>query len=204
MPEFETTYEEGLDMIEEAVDMAEGIVIDMGLPLRVRPKTVDGAFDDRPTLPPRLSDCNWVQLQDHLGQFTAWYGYANEMLPLVIGRRNAVEKQMKYAWSRIRKTKSGTVSDKDDATQTDRRYLRVVAAYEKCDLVVRFIASIVEGLKREIDTISRVATIKDNIQGTQGLGSRVERRMRSDAAKRNTGGSGLANVFRAGRNRGKR
>lgn len=203
MPDFEVSYEEGLELLDKAVDMAEGIVIDMGLPLRIRPKTVDGDFDDRPILPPRLSDCAWHELQDLLGQFTAWYGYASEMLSKMIGQRNAVEEQLKYAWSRIRKTKSGTVSDKDDATRTDRRYIRVQAAYRKCDSVVRILDSIVDGLKREIDTISRNATMKDSIQGAQGLGSRVERRMRADTARRNTGGRDVMSVFRSGR-RGKR
>ena len=69
--------------------------------------------------------------------------------------RNTTEAARDFAWAKIRKEKKGTVSDKNDATRTDMRYVQANTAYETADYMYNMVKGITEGLYREIETISR-------------------------------------------------
>lgn len=182
MPSFETNYDDGLALYDDAIDQAEAEVISRGLPVSTKPIGRDGEFQQFPTMPPDLSVVKFPELQRKIGEFTAWFSYAIGQLKLAEGYRNAAEKKRSFAWSRIRKLKSGTVSDKDDAVRTDDRYVRVDAHYEHCDAKVRLYGAIVEGLKRDIETISRAASVLEARTGVEGRGVAVSRRGRTESA----------------------
>lgn len=202
MPSFEVNYEEGLAYYDDAYNNAEQEIVDMGLPLTRRPCDRNGEFADRPELPPRLDACGWSNLQNLLGQFTAWFSYANEQLPAAMGRRNAAESKRSFAWSKIRKSQKGTVADKDDATKTDKRYIKVAAEYEQCDTVVRLLRHIVEGLQREIETVSRIGTLESNAQNVEGRGNTMENQMRRASGKQQGTGN-ILGMFKSDRRKGR-
>ena len=187
---FEVEYDEGLALYDDAIDAAEREIIGRGLPISNKPLAADGEFANFPQMPADLSNTNFSELQRLIGQFTAWFGYAIGQLKLAEGHRNAAEKQRAFAWSSIRRLKSGTVSDKDDAVRTDRRYMNLDAKYEHCDAKVRVYGAIVEGLKRDIETISRAASVLEARTGVEGRGVAVSRKGRSETAQ---------NRFRTGR-----
>jgi hypothetical protein len=174
-------YDDGLSVYDNAVDEAEAAVINMGLPLNTRPVGRDEEFADVPRMPIDLSKSSFQELTYLIGRFTEWYGYSVGQLKLAEGRRNAAEKKRTFAWSRIRKLKSGTVSDKDDAVRTDSRYLNVDGRYEHWDAMVRLLGGIVEGLKRDVETISRSITVLESRTGAEGRGVAAGRKGRGDA-----------------------
>lgn len=192
MPTFEMEYGEGIALYDNAIDAAEAEIIRRGLPLSSKPLAADGEFANFPCMPADLSMVTFPELQKLIGQFTAWFGYAIGQLKLTEGYRNAAEKQRAFAWSSIRKMKTGTVSDKDDSVRTDRRYMTVDAKYEHCDAKVRVYGAIVEGLKRDIETISRAASVLEARTGVEGRGVAVGRKGRTDSAH---------GAFRTGRRR---
>lgn len=211
MAAFEVHYDDALQMLDESLDQAEADVISMGLNIATRPTTRDKEFADNPRMPD-LSKVTFLELQRLIGQFTEWFGYAVGQLKRAEGARNTAEEKKTTAWSILRKMKSGTVSDKDDSVRTDARYVRVVAHYNYCDTKYRLLVGIVEGLKRDIDTISRTATVLENRVGAEGRGVAVGRKGRSEEAGRafrssrrggadNGGGGGILNTFRKGRKR---
>ena len=158
MPILEANYEQGMAAYEQAADKGDAELIKMGFPRSQRPMiTIDGVqqFADRPTLPERLSDLSMSDLQDLLGWFTAWHSYSIEQVPPVRIMRNTTEAARDFAWAKIRKEKKGTVSDKNDATRTDMRYVQANTAYETADYMYNMVKGITEGLYREIETISR-------------------------------------------------
>jgi hypothetical protein len=180
---FETDYDEGLALYDEAIDQAEADVLHRGLPISTKPVGRDGEFSEFPRMPPDLSAVKFAELQKKIGEFTEWFTYAIGQLKLAEGQRNAAEKKRSFAWARIRKLKSGTVSDKDDAVRTDRRYVRVDAHYEHLDAKVRIYNAIVEGLKRDIETVSRAISVLEARAGVEGRSVAVGRRGRTAPAE---------------------
>lgn len=207
MASFEIRYDEALDMLDESLDKAEADVITMGLNIATRPTDRRGEFADVPRMPEDLSGVNFSQLQKLIGQFTEWYGYAIGQLKRAEGARNTAEEKKTTAWSILRKLKTGTVSDKDDSVRTDSRYVRVVAHYNYCDTKYRLLVGIVEGLKRDIETISRAATVLENRVGAEGRGVAIGRKGRAEQASEafrsdKRGASGrVLDTFRKGRRR---
>jgi hypothetical protein len=183
MPSFEMEYEEGLAIYDKAIDDAEADIIKRGLPISTRPRGINDDFARFPYMPADLSEPEFQELQMLLGQFTAWFGYAIGQLKLAEGQRNAAEKQRSFAWSSIRKLKSGTVSDKDDSVRTDRRYITIDAKYEHCDAKVRIYGAIVDGLKRDIETISRAASVLEARTDIEGRSIAVGRKGRARHAQ---------------------
>ena len=207
MASFEVRYDDALNMLDESLDQAEADVISMGLNVATRPIDRRGEFADVPRMPSDLSKVTFQELQKLIGQFTEWFGYAVGQLKRAEGARNTAEEKKTTAWAIIRKLKTGTVSDKDDAVRTDARYVRVVAHYNYCDTKYRLLVGIVEGLKRDIDTISRAATVLENRMGAEGRGVAVGRKGRAEQAgeafrsSRRGGGGGVLDTFRKGRRR---
>jgi hypothetical protein len=200
MASFETTYDEGMEAYREAPDKAEAEIIKMGLSVSTRPIDRRGEFEDLPRLPFDLSQATFPQLQQLIGKFTEWYGYAIGQQKQAEGLRNSAEKQRTFAWARIRKTKTGTVSDKDDATRLDRRYVDADAYFEFRDAQYRMLVGIVEGLKRDIETISRAASVLESRMGAEGKGVGLGRKGRPDSTPQENRSSVL-NKFRRGRRR---
>lgn len=190
MSTFDTKYDEGLALYDEAIDKAVAEIINRGLPVSTRPIGRDGNFADFPQMPYDLSTTSFSELQSLMGRFTAWFGYAIGQLKILEGARNGAEKKRSFAWANIRSLKSGTVSDKDDAVRTDRRYAAVDAQYEHFDSMVRICGAIVEGLKRDIETVSRAAAVLEARTGVEGRGVAVGRRGRTESA---------SNAFRSSR-----
>jgi len=190
MANFEMEYDEGLALYDRAIDQAEAEIIGRGLPISSKPLGVDGNFAQFPQMPADLSSVTFPMLQKFLGQFTAWFGYAIGQLKLAEGWRNVAEKQRSFAWSSIRRLKPGTISDKDDAVRTDKRYMPLDAHYEHCDAKVRVYGAIVEGLKRDIETISRAASVLESRTNVEGRGVAVSRKGRTETTRQ---------TFRSGR-----
>jgi hypothetical protein len=200
MPNYEVTLEEGLGAYGAAPEEAEDAIIRAGLSVATRPVDPRGEFEEFPSLPYDLSAASFPELQRLIGKFTEWYDYAIGQQKLAEGMRNAAEKQRTVAWARIRRTKSGTVSDKDDATRLDKRYIEVDARFEFRDSQYRLLVGIVEGLKRDIETISRAASVLESRTGAEGKGVGLDRKSRQ-RDRRNREQTSVLNTFRRGRKR---
>ena len=176
MGRWDVKFEDGLAYYDNAVDEAEQEILDMGLLMGERPTDTRGELTDRPHMPADLSECSWKYLQKLIGQFTGWYDYAIGQYKLAIARRNVGDKKKTYSWSRIRKSKEGTVADKNDDTTVDSRYMQQDAHYEYCDTKSRLLEGIVDGLKRDIETVSRSMTALEGRQGVEGRAAGIGRR----------------------------
>jgi hypothetical protein len=205
MAVFERPYEDAIAVFDNAIDSAEQALAERGLLMAPRPADRGGTMTDRPELPPNLAECSWAELQELLGIFTAWFVYANDQLQLATGKRNSADDQKTFTWAKIRRSKEGTVSDKDDATRCDSRYQDAQAKYEHYDTMVRMLTGMVKGLDREIDTISRAVTVMELRQGVEGKGVGARRKAQQHEVK--TRGHvkqrDVLASFRAGQRRGR-
>ena len=201
---FDAEYSQGLKEYALAVDKGDAQLLSMGFPPAERPRGLDGNFSERPYIPPNLSDCSMADLQNLLGQLTAWHSYAIEHLPHAVSERNAAESARDFAWAKIRQAKDGRVADKDDSTRTDARYVQANSYYETCDFKSRKLKAICDGIHREIETISRAIAALDqryNVGSAQVSGEGKGYRAGSGPSGRNNGPPRLdvMSRFRAGR-----
>ena len=177
MPTTEAEYTEGVGLYARAVDKGNAEMAMMGFPPAERPRR-DGELADRPQLPERISDKSMSELLDLLVWYTAWYDYANSLMPDARTEKTSIESARDFAWAKIRREKGTekTVSDKDDATRTDLRYIKLNADLETADYKYNMLKAISEGLYRDIETISRAITgieHKFNAEGHRYTGERV-------------------------------
>lgn len=168
MPTFEAELGAGLKVYEQAIDKGEAELMTMGFPPASRPRTSSGELAERPGLPVNMSDMSMSDLQNLLAWFTAWHSYAIEHLPRATKDRDAAETAKDFAWAKVRREKRGTVSDKNDATITDVRYIEANAYYETCDYKHRKLKAVCDGLYREIETISRAITALEQRKHAEG------------------------------------
>ena len=168
MPSFEVTYEEGVQAYTQAVAQGDDELAEMGFPTAERPIQTNGDLADRPSIPSNLSELPMGQLTDLLGYATEWYRYAVEVLPVVTSERNAAESAKDFAWAKIRKSKEGRVADKDNETRCDARYVEAASRFETCDYKYRRIKAICDGLLREVETISRAMTAREQMVKADG------------------------------------
>lgn len=179
----ELRFEEGLALYDEAIDRAEEDLVHIGLPLPTRPMDRAGELLDLPMMPEDLSELTPQELGDMLATFSRWFEYASGQYKMARGRRNGNEKKRGFAWSAIRQKKSGTVSDKDDNTRTDIRYMNVDADFEYTDAKLGLLEGIVRGLERDIETISRAITVMDQRLGVEGRGAAASKRRRHGSGR---------------------
>jgi hypothetical protein len=182
---FEKEYKAGVQAYEEVVDKGEMEMADMGFPPAERPVDTTGEFGIRPKLPAKLSVLSMAEMQDLMGWFTSWYSYSMEMLPRVTADKNAAASKKDFAWAKIRNEKRGTVSDKDNGTRVDSRYVAINTEYEKLEYKYRHLAAVCKSLEREIDTISRAQSAleqRNHGEGSRVSGERTGRRMETAMA----------------------
>jgi hypothetical protein len=179
----EVRYEEGLAQYDEVMEQVEDDLVNMGFPLPSRPARGDDSMD-LPDLPVDLTQFSSKELGALLSEFSAWYSYAAGQLKLARGQRNVSEKRRSYGWSRIRKTKQGTVSDKDDDTRTDSRFIQVDTEFEYSDAKLELLKGITDGLLRDIETISRAITVMEQRINVDGAVAGAARRGRGDMSNR--------------------
>jgi hypothetical protein len=204
MAKFDLDIESGRKIYDDAVESAEEDLIKAGIPLPERPTDMQGALDIPPVMPPDLGELDFRGIQTLLGQFTSWYNYASGQFTKSEGERNAAEKQRAFAWSKIRKLKEGTVEDKNDQTRVDGRYMQADANYEYWDAKTRMLKGIVDGLKRNIETISRSINTLEGRVNVHGRSSAIDRRRYGGAGENNRGevrtlNKGVLNAFRTGK-----
>jgi len=190
MASFDISYEDGLNMLDTAVDRAEATVIKMGLHPADRPTDRSGGFAEMPCMPVSLNDTKYAELTHLLGAFTAWYDYALGQLRNAEIHRNKSDEKRSLSWAKLRKLKEGTVADKDDAVRIDSRYVTANAELLETDSVVRLLNGIVEGLKRDIETVSRAIAALDSRTNVEGRGAAVARKQEASTVRE---------VFRTGR-----
>jgi len=179
----EVRYEEGLAQYDEVMDRVEQDLVDAGFPLPSRPSR-DDEFCMLPDLPIDLTQFSSKELGAFLSEFSAWYSYAAGQLKLARGHRNVSEKRRAYGWSRIRKTKQGTVSDKDDDTRTDSRFIQVDAEFEYADARLELLKGITDGLLRDVETISRAIAVMEQRISVDGAVAGAARRGRGEMSNR--------------------
>jgi hypothetical protein len=162
------TYERGVAAYEAIPEDVETDISKMGFGVATRP-SIDGVFQDLPTMPLNLGDISFKRLQTLIGVFTAWYAYAMYQYQLSSVSRNAAEKKRSFVWGRLRRAlRDGTVADKDDAVRVDRRYVQADTEYEFHDGRYRILGGICDRLKRDIDTISRAISALENRLYSEG------------------------------------
>jgi hypothetical protein len=188
MAVFESDFNETLAKYEQAADQAEAEAIKRGLYVTNRPDM------DRPELPSDISELSLTQLRHLLMLLTGWHTYAVGQKALADSRRRAAEKKRNYAWSAIRRVKNGTVSDKDDSTTTDTRYINLDVEAEKQDYLCKILECTVAGLYREVETISRTFSMMEQRAAAEGAVLSADRMASASRPRVDAFG-----MFRAGR-----
>ena len=199
MPAFEISYKEGLDKYNEAIEQAENDLIKRGLPLPERPVDSKGHASNLPQLPENLDSVGFAEIQKLMGIFTQWYEYAVTQLKVTSGRRSIAEKKRNFSWSKIRRSKEGTVADKDDAVRTDIRYIEEDADYEYYSHHYNILQGIVDGLKRDIETISRIVSVMESRTNVEGRGVAISRTQRFGSKRESRFRNKALDPFRKGR-----
>jgi hypothetical protein len=179
----EVRYEEGLAQYDEVMERVEQDLIDAGFPLPSRPSRGDDLCA-LPDLPIDLTQFSSRELGALLSEFSAWYSYSAGQLKLARGHRNVAEKRRAYGWSRIRKTKQGTVADKDDDTRTDSRFIQVDTEFEYADAKLELLKGITDGLLRDVETISRAIAVMEQRLSVDGAVAGAARRGRKEMGDR--------------------
>jgi len=176
MANFDIDYEKGIDLYTSAVDAAEAEIIHMGLHLPTRPEDRNGGWAPMPIMPDDLSEIKYAELTRLHGQFTTWWGYTQGRRVVAEFVHRVAGEKLNLAGARIRKTKDGTVADKDDATKIDSRYVHENAHYLTCEGVARLIVAVVDGLKKDIDAVSRAISALDSRTNVEGHSAALSRR----------------------------
>src|SRR5512137_1416361 len=183
MARFEIGYEEGLKKYDDAMDEAEARLIQMGLSLGERPLQKSGEFADIPNMPPHLNEVSISALHNLLGQFTAWYGYANGQLRHAEVRRTGGTSNTNLSWAKIRGLKEGTVSDRDDAVRIDSRYVNVDSEFLRDESLTLYLIAIRDTMQRNIETISRAIEAVRLQMNIEGRGAAVARHKTNEATR---------------------
>jgi hypothetical protein len=196
--DYEIDYDKLQASYDEALDQADAKIMRMGLHQMERPTNSKGDFADLPPLPEDLSELSMQQLSSLMGRLTTWYGYALGQQADSQCQRNKTEEQCKSAWAKLRRLKDGTVADKDDAVRTDTRFVGVNAALFTDESVLIKLRSIVESLKRGIESVSRAMMAYESRLNVEGRGAAAARKQGSEHAKESfrTGNRSALDRFR--------
>lgn len=172
---FELSHRDGLAAYEQAAAQGDDELGAMGFPPAQRPQSKEKEFVPRPQVPTKASDIGLAEVTDHMLTLTGWHSYALEVLSSVESERNLAKSAREFTWSRVRDSHSGTVADKDDKTRCDERFIKANIKAEVCEYKYRRVRAICEGLMREIETLSRAMTSKEQEQRAVGAGFGVAR-----------------------------
>ena len=151
---------EAEELYDEASLRALERLEEMGLELPPRPMIDRDTYYDG-HLPADVNSYTNKQLGEIYSlqcRFTDWVH--SEYVKAKAEAQNAQQK-LKQARAQIRKTKSGTVQAKEDATITDARYVAAEARYEEADTFARLIEVRAEAAARDLKVLSRLITTKE-------------------------------------------
>ena len=183
--QFDLRYGEGISIYDDALERADNDLIRLGLQPPERPMDPEtGELESSPTLPSDLSDYSPSELGAVLGEFTQWFSYATYQFKHIKVERNVRQVQKDFSWGAIRKKKTGTVSDKDNSTRTDSRYVEIGAEFEYADAKLELVGALVKGMEKSIDTISRTITVMEQRLGVEGVGAAAGRKTYKRASEK--------------------
>jgi len=157
-------YTMPLEEAEEAYDAASLRALerlgDMGLELPPRPMKKDNSYYDG-HLPADVNSYTNRELGEVYSmqcRFTDWVH--SEYVKAKAESQNA-EQKLKQARAQVRKSKTGTVQAKEDATLTDSRFIDADARYQEADTFARLIEVRAEAAARDLKVLSRLITTKE-------------------------------------------
>lgn len=157
-------YTMPLDEAEETYDSATLRALErlenMGLELPPRPMLEDNSYYDG-HLPADVNSYSNRQLGEVYSlqcRFTDWVH--SEHIKAKAEAQNA-EQKLKQARAQVRKTKTGTVQAKEDATLTDSRFIEADARYQEADTFARLVEVRAEAAARDLKVLSRLITTKE-------------------------------------------
>jgi len=157
-------YTMPLDEAEEAYDEAAIRALqklgELGLELPPRPMMEDGSYYDG-HLPADVNSYTNRQLGEIYSlqcRFTDWVH--SEHIKAKAEAQNADQK-LKQARAQVRKTKTGTVQAREDATTCDARFIQADARHQEADTFARLIEVRAEAAARDLKVLSRLITVKE-------------------------------------------
>jgi len=124
-----------------------------------RPRVADGSFFDG-RLPSNVNSLSNTELGDIYGLMNSWTTYVSDKFIVAKAELLNADTQLDLAKARIRKSKTGTVQDKADATICDSRYVNINRAYLTASHYTAILKNIVAAAERDLKVISRLIEVK--------------------------------------------
>jgi hypothetical protein len=159
--DYDATLEEGMDIYEEALSEASDILEEFGL----------GVTRDAPTyhgerylghLPSSrdIKEMDMDGLVELLQVSTEWSDYTGTLAAIFESEKSRRSHELTLVRAKIRKTKSGAKSDKDDDVEVDSRYLRANAALLAASEKFRIADHASTCARRDREFVSRTITAR--------------------------------------------
>jgi len=158
--DYSIPLDEGLDEYDNAEANALGRLDETKLSFRDEiPKWVDGSdFDGR--IPSNLSSLDAREIGEYYNLMIEFTDYVSGQCVLGRTAMLAATEKLKLTKAAVRKTKTGTVQQKEDSTLVDARYVEANAAYIEAKCFYELLERIEKSARRDCAFISRIIETK--------------------------------------------
>jgi hypothetical protein len=149
---------EGLDLYDRAVETAQARLEEKGLIIMAELPDTE-YFDGR--LPSNTSSLNSRELGELLSHCTTYNEYIETQLKLAqVALRNADQK-LSLTKAKIRRSKGGTLQDKEDDTISDARYVEANAQWLEAKTYLDLLEAMSAASAKNLKTISRLISVRE-------------------------------------------
>jgi len=157
--DYDIGIEEGIAQYREASEKAKtrasrkGLLVDREIPLYEGDEYCG-------RLPANYADFDLNDLSKLLAVTTEWAGYVEGLHLQAKAEKGNLEKQLKLAKAKVRKSKVGSKDEKEDASICDTRYVDVSVGLEEVQEYVAIVEANYLAAKRDREAVSRIATMR--------------------------------------------
>lgn len=148
------SLDEGLEEYQSISEEVEDELALLGVSSHNRPEIKPGVyFDGR--LPSDIKSCSTSELVEYMGLMTTYADFINNLAIKFKSTKKNAEEQLKFTKAKVRKSKTGTVQQKDDDTICDFRYVEANRNYIKAEELYDRIQAIADAASRDVKFLSR-------------------------------------------------
>lgn len=148
------SLDEGLEEYQTISAEVDAELVGLGISPPHRPRIDKNTyFDGR--LPSDIKECSTSELVEYMGLMTTYADFINNLAIKYKAAKKNAEEQLKFTRARVRKTKQGTVQQKEDDTICDFRYIDANRNYIKAEELYDRIQAIADAASRDVKFLSR-------------------------------------------------
>jgi len=153
--DYSVTLDEGDRMYEDAGLKAVERLENSGLALPSRPLEDNGQFFDG-RLPDNVNSFTNSELGDIFSKMCGHSDYVNSLLTVAKAETLNSSEKLKLVKSLVRKSKTGTVQEKEDLTTADIRYVEANTCWIEAKTFCELLGGIAEAANRDLRVLSRL------------------------------------------------